>query len=677
MNDETSVNHDKVFSAVVDLLRGVYKRSEYWRVILPFTVLRRLDCVLDASQAEVPETAASRSDCKDTGGSMSNWSAVQSLSNTSQHSFTSLVAHPENLATDLRDYIAGFPASARDVLKKFNFDTQVTRLAAHNLLYLVIAQIADLDLNPNVVSNVEMGNRFEKLIMQFSDETTGEHFTPREVIRLMVSLLFVEDQVALTEAGTTKTMFDPACGTGGMLFVAQEHLGDLNPDGQVEVYGQELNGETFATCQAHMLVTGQDLSRIRMGNSFDDDQHAGQRFDYLLTNPPFGLGWKAVAETVKSEHRTKGYEGRFGAGLPPLNDSSFLFLQHMISKMKHPEEGGARLAILFPRSPMSMGSPGTGASEIRRWIIENDWLEAVVALPDQLFYNTAITTYFWVLTNRKSQRKCGAVQLIDARESWSDVPKVLGMKRKRFSEGQITEITNLYHAFEDGPRSKIVFNSDIGTRFDYEIPFARYFPNQLPLSQPESYKQKGLRAGHRQVARQRRSSIVDLVGPDRESPFLEYKSTLRWDVKQQLKSRDIEDAAIKTIAGFANSYWGGTLLIGVTDDGLIHGLADDYETFSKRGQRGDHDLWGQHLQNLIRNRLGDAAFSLVTWVFETVKGHDVARIDIEPSDYPVYERRGKSKLFWYRIPASTISVEDERERSRIIARRWGPNREDE
>ena len=674
MSHGTNINQSRVFSAVADLLRGVYKRSEYWRAILPFTVLRRLDCVLQFSQADVPETVAQRSDCKDMGSPMSNWSTVQSLSNTSQHSFTSLVARPENLATDLRDYIAGFPAFARDIIEKFNFDIQITRLATHNLLYLVIARIADLDLNPNVVSDVEMGDTFEKLIMQFSDETTGEHFTPRDVIRLMVSLLFVEDQDALTEMGTTKTILDPACGTGGMLFVSQEYLRDLNPGGQVEVYGQELNGETFATCQAHMLVTGQDSSRIRMGNSFDNDQHSSQRFDYLLTNPPFGLGWKAVAETVRYEHQTKGYEGRFGAGLPPLNDSSFLFVQHMISKMKHPEEGGARLAVLFARSPMSIGSAGTGASEIRRWIIENDWLEAVVALPDQLFYDTAITTYLWVLTNRKNQRRCGGVQLIDVRDSWSKVPKVLGMKRKRFSEEQIIEVTRLYHAFEDGPRSKVVSNADIGVRFGYEIPFARYLPSQSPLGHPETDKQKGLRGGYQQVARQRDSSIVDLLGPDRESAFLEYKSTLRWDVKQQRKSHDIGDTAIKTIAGFANSFWGGTLLIGVADDGSIHGLADDYATFSKRGQRGDRDLWGQHLQNLIRSRMGDAAFSLVTWVFETVMGHDVARIDIEPSDYPVYERKGNSELFWYRIPASTISVEDEQERSRIIAKRWGPNR---
>ena len=670
MNDEISINHGNVFSAVVDLLRGVYKRSEYWRVILPFTVLRRLDCVLKHSRSDVPATATHRVDCKDTGSPVSNWSTVQSLSNTSQHSFASLVARPENLARDLREYIGGFPPFARDIIEKFSFDTQITRLAAHNLLYLVTAQIADLDLNPNVVSNVDMGNTFEKLIMQFSDETTGEHFTPRDVIRLMVSLLFVEDQDALAERGTTKTMLDPACGTGGMLFVSQEHLRDLNPGARMEVYGQELNGETFATCQAHMLVTGQDCSRIRMGNSFDNDQHSSQRFDYLLTNPPFGLRWETVADTVRSEYQTKGYEGRFGAGLPPLNDSSFLFLQHMISKMKRPEEGVARLGILFDRTSMSIGSADTGASEIRRWIVENDWLEAVVALPDELFYNTEITTYLWVLTNRKSRKRCGRVQLIDVRGSCSEAPKVLGMKRKRFSEEQIIEIARLYPALEDGPRSKVVSNADIGVRFGYEVPFTRYFPSRSPVGYLTTDKQERLITGHEEVARQRTYPIADLLGPDRESLNLEYKSTLLWDIKQQQKSRNIEDATIKTIAGFANSPYGGTLLIGVTDTGAIHGLEDDYATFSKRGQRGDRDLWGQHLQNLIRHRLGDAALALINWEFHKTNGDDLARINIEPSDYPIYDHKGKTETFWHRTPVSTISITDLKERNRIISHRW-------
>ena len=257
-------------------------------------------------------------------------------------------------------------------------------------------------------------------------------------------------------------MLDPACGTGGMLSVSEEYLRNLNPQGGLHVYGQEVNAETYATCRADMLIKGQDASRIRFGNSFDNDQHPDRRFDYLLANPPFGVEWKMVANHVKSEHKTKGYVGRFGAGTPRINDGSFLFLQHMISKMKRPEDGGARLAIVFNGSPLFTGAAGSGESEIRRWIIENDWLEAVVALPDQLFYNTGISTYFWVVTNRKTPKRRGKVQLIDARESWTKMRKSLGNKRKQISDDQIAELTRLYGAFEEGPRSKIFPNESFG-----------------------------------------------------------------------------------------------------------------------------------------------------------------------------------------------------------------------
>ena len=278
----------------------------------------------------------------------------------------------------------------------------------------------------------------------------------------MVNLLFVDDDELLTRPGIVKTMLDPACGTGGMLSVSEEYLRKLNPQGRLHVYGQEVNAETYATCRADMLIKGQDASRIRFGNSFDNDQHHGERFDYLLANPPFGVEWKMVADTIRGEHKTRGFAGRFGAGLPRINDGSFLFLQHMISKMKRPDEGGARLAIVFNGSPLFTGAAGSGESEIRRWIIENDWLEAVVALPDQLFYNTGISTYFWVVTNRKSPKRRGKVQLIDARELWTKMRKSLGNKRKQISEDQIAELTRLYGAFEEGLRVKILPNESFG-----------------------------------------------------------------------------------------------------------------------------------------------------------------------------------------------------------------------
>ena len=391
--------------------------------------------------------------------------AGQSFFNTSKHSFTSLLADPDNVAGNLRNYIAGFSESARDIVDKFNFDTQIERLAGHNLLYLVVSKFADLDLRPEAVSDLEMGYIYEELIRRFSElsnETAGEHFTPREVIRLMVNLLFVDDDDLLTRPGVVKTMLDPACGTGGMLSVAEDHLRKLNPQARLEVFGQEVNAETYATCRADMLIKGQDASHIRFGNSFDNDQHQRARFDYLLANPPFGVAWKMVAATVKSEHKTNGFAGRFGAGVPRINDGSFLFLQHMISKMKRSDEGGARLAIVFNGSPLFTGAAGSGESEIRRWIIENDWLEAVVALPDQLFYNTGISTYFWVVTNRKTPKRRGKVQLVDARESWTKMRKSLGNKRKQISDDQITELTRLYGAFEEGPRVKIFPNESFG-----------------------------------------------------------------------------------------------------------------------------------------------------------------------------------------------------------------------
>ena len=465
MSDETINNHEAFIWSVADLLRGVYKQSEYGRVILPLTVLRRLDCVLEPTKDKVLARAAMLPADLENRAPILMHAAGESFYNTSKNTFKTLLADPDNVAPNLRNYIAGFSESARDIIDKFNFDTQIDRLDQHNLLYLVVSRFADLDVRPEVVSNLEMGYIYEELIRKFSElsnETAGEHFTPREVIRLMVNLLLADDDELLTAPGIVKTMLDPACGTGGMLSVSEEYLRKLNPQGRLDVYGQEVNAETYATCRSDMLIKGLDASRIRFGNSFDNDQHPNRRFDYLLANPPFGVEWKMVANHIRAENKTKGFAGRFGAGLPRINDGSFLFLQHMISKMKRPEEGGARLAIVFNGSPLFTGAAGSGESEIRRWIIENDWLEAVVALPDQLFYNTGISTYFWVVTNRKSDKRRGKIQLIDARESWTKMRKSLGNKRKQISEEQIADLTRLYGAFEEGPRSKIFPNEAFG-----------------------------------------------------------------------------------------------------------------------------------------------------------------------------------------------------------------------
>jgi type I restriction enzyme M protein len=464
--DEAAIsNHAGFIWSVADLLRGDYKQSEYGKVILPFTVLRRLDCVLEPTRAAVLERAERLRGRVENVEPVLCQVARQAFYNVSRLDFPRLLDDPAHIARHLREYIAGFSSGAREVLDKFDFDVQITRLDRADLLYLVASRFAEIDLHPGKVSNLEMGYLYEELIRRFSElsnETAGEHFTPREVIRLMVNLLFAPDDEALTEPGVVRTLYDPACGTGGMLSVAEDHLRALNPGARLEVFGQELNDETYAVCRSDMMLKGQDASHIVRGNCFTEDGHKGSGFDYLLANPPFGVEWKKYEAAVRAEAELHGFAGRFGAGLPRINDGSFLFLQHMISKMKPAGEGGSRLAIVFNGSPLFTGGAGSGESEIRRWIIENDWLEAIVALPDQLFYNTGISTYVWVVTNRKAAERRGKVQLIDARDHWVKMRRSLGDKRKLISQEQIAEITRLYADYTEGERVKILPNEAFG-----------------------------------------------------------------------------------------------------------------------------------------------------------------------------------------------------------------------
>jgi type I restriction enzyme M protein len=465
LSDATIKNHAAFIWSVADLLRGDYKQSEYGKVILPLTVLRRLDCVLEPTKAAVLERAAKLRGRVENVGPVLRAEAGEQFYNTSPLDFRRLLDDSTQVSGNLRAYIAGFAPEAREVLDKFDFDVQITRLDRADLLYLVLSKFANIDLHPSVVSNIEMGYLYEELIRKFSElsnETAGEHFTPREVIRLMVNLLFTEDDDALTGPGVVRTLFDPACGTGGMLSVAEDHLRALNPSARLEVFGQELNDETYAVCRSDMMLKGQDATHIVRGNSFNDDGHQDRTFDYLLANPPFGVEWKKVEHDIRDESEKLGFNGRFGAGLPRINDGSFLFLQHMIAHMKPPSEGGSRLAIVFNGSPLFTGAAGSGESEIRRWIIENDWLEAVVALPDQLFYNTGISTYLWIVTNRKRSERRGKVQLVDVRGSWVKMRKSLGEKRKEISAEQIDDITRLYGEFVEGERVKIMANESFG-----------------------------------------------------------------------------------------------------------------------------------------------------------------------------------------------------------------------
>jgi type I restriction enzyme M protein len=458
-------NHEAFIWQVADLLRSNYRPAQYQWVILPLTVLRRLDCVLEPTKEKaLAEYAKYKDRAKDLDPILYGVTGVD-FYNISKLTLRTVRDDPSNIADQLLDYINGFSPSAREVLDKFDFRTQVLRLQQADLLYMVLGKFCDLDLHPDRVSNLEMGYLYEELIRKFnelSNETAGDHFTPREVIKLMVNLLWSEDEDWLTKPGIVKTLCDPACGTGGMLSVAEAHLRDLNEKATLHMFGQELNPETYAVCRSDMMMKGETASHIHLGNSFTEDHLAGMHFDYLLANPPFGVEWKPEQRKITDEHEKLGFDGRFGAGLPRINDGSFLFLQHMISKMKPVAEGGSRLAIVFNGSPLFTGGAGSGESEIRRWIIENDWLEGVVALPDQLFYNTSISTYFWVVTNRKRPERRGLVQLVDARDLFVKMRRSLGEKRKAISDAQIDDITRIYEAFDEGDRVKIFPNYAFG-----------------------------------------------------------------------------------------------------------------------------------------------------------------------------------------------------------------------
>ncbi len=452
--------------SVADLLRGPYKPAQYGRVILPLTVLRRLDCVLEPTKAKVLAKAAELK-----GGKVANTEPIlnrvakASFHNTSKLDFAKLKGDSDKVAANLTAYIKGYSGKVREIFEKFNFEPEIAKLDENDRLFLVVSKFADFDLHPDRVSNIEMGYIFEELIRRFNEaanETAGDHFTPREVIRLMVNLLFAPDNKLLVQKGIVRTLFDPACGTGGMLAVADEYLHELNPDAKLEVFGQDHNPESYAVCGSDMLIKGHNIDHIVFGSSFTKDGFPAERFDYMLANPPFGVEWKPDEAPIRREHETQGLDGRFGAGLPRINDGSFLFLQHMISKMKTVKDGGSRIAIVFNGSPLFTGDAGSGESEIRRWIIENDWLEAIVALPDQLFYNTGIFTYVWIVTNRKAKTRRGKVQLINAVQLSRKMRKSLNNKRNEISEEQIDDITRIYGNFQDGEARRLVANGSNG-----------------------------------------------------------------------------------------------------------------------------------------------------------------------------------------------------------------------
>jgi type I restriction enzyme M protein len=433
--------------SVADLLRGDYKPADYGKVILPLTVLRRLDCVLAPTKADVLAELELRSASGVNPGPFLRRRAKQSFFNTSSMDLKKLLGDPSNVRRNLEAYVQGFSPEVRDIFERFDFAVQIDKLAKAKLLYQVAEKFAGIDLHPDHVTNAQMGSVFEELIRKFaelSNETAGEHFTPRDVIRLMVDLIFVEDDEALAKDQSIRAIYDPTAGTGGMLSVAEEHLKTLNPTAQLTMFGQELNPESYAICKADMLIKGQDVSNIAFGNTLSEDGHPSKTFDYMLANPPFGVEWKKVEKEVRREHEQMGHAGRFGPGLPRVSDGSLLFLMHMLSKMRPATEGGCRFGIVLNGSPLFIGGAGSGESEIRRHLLENDLVEAIIALPADMFFNTGISTYVWVVTNRKPPARKGLVQLIDGSGFGRKMRRSLGSKRKELGEAEIAEITRLF-----------------------------------------------------------------------------------------------------------------------------------------------------------------------------------------------------------------------------------------
>ena len=473
MDNQKINNHANLLWSIADKLTGVYKPHEYGLVILPMTVLRRFDIILENDKDEFLKKAAEVS--KDDSFRDKKLKKLANLQfyNESKYTIRTLLDDAEHLSENFNSYIEGFSAEVKEILLKyFKFGAQIDKLNENNLLFIILKEMANVDLHPNTVSNIEMGYIFEELIRKFSEahnEDAGQHYTPREVIRLMVNLLLNEDRDVLAGESVARTIYDPACGTGGMLTVAEEYLRELNKDAKLKTFGQEINDETFAICKSDILIKGMEADYVRFGNTLSNDQFTGAKFDYIISNPPFGREWKNDKDFIEKEAR-QGMAGRFGFGLPAVGDGQMLFLCHAISKMKDVKDGGSRIAIIHNGSPLFNGDAGSGPSEIRRYILENDLLETIVSLPNDIFYNTGIVTYLWILDNNKPTSKKGKVQLVDANKVFKKMRKSLGNKRNEITPDQIKEITRIYGDFKAGEYKvgdaelevKIFNNEDFG-----------------------------------------------------------------------------------------------------------------------------------------------------------------------------------------------------------------------
>ncbi|QUE32423.1 type I restriction-modification system subunit M [Francisella philomiragia] len=478
--------------STADLLRGDYKQSEYGKIILPFTLLRRIECVLEPTRQDVIDEFEARKNLGIPLDAILTRKSKHSFYNKSNYTLNRLMADSNNIADNLKSYIDSFSANTREIFEKYDFENQIDKLNDNNLLYMIVEKFSSFDLTPETISNHDMGLLFEELIRKFaeqSNETAGEHFTPRDIVRLTTSLLFNEDDEILIKDGLVRSLYDPTAGTGGFLSSGSEYIHELNPSANLVTFGQELNPESYAICKADMMIKGQPVENIKWGNTLSDDQLKDNKFDYMLSNPPFGVEWKKVQKIVTNEHISQGYNGRFGPGLPRVSDGSLLFLLHLISKMRPAKEGGSRIGIILNGSPLFTGGAGSGESEIRRYILENDYLESIVAMPTDMFFNTGISTYIWILSNNKSEIRKGKVQLINASNLGDSMRKSLGSKRKYLNEEQIVEIVKTYGDNQESKISKIFDNTDFGFR---RVTIER--PLQLSYYPTDATRLEGLQA---------------------------------------------------------------------------------------------------------------------------------------------------------------------------------------
>lgn len=578
MKDEQSYkNHSDLIWKIANLLRGPYRPPQYRKVMLPLVVLRRLDCVLQASKKEVLaeyEALKAKELSDDVIEKTINRKFKLNFHNTSRFTFANLLDDPSKLAANLVNYMAGYSNKARKIIDHFKFAEEIEKLDAANRLFEIIKEFANVNLHPDTIPNTAMGTIFEDLVRRFNEqanEEAGDHFTPREVINLMVHLLYTGEEDIYTQ-GIVRTIYDPTCGTGGMLSVSEEYIKEQNPQANLQLFGQEYNPESYAICGSDMLIKGEEVDSIIFGDTLGDsktgDGHPDKKFHYMLANPPFGVEWKPEQDTVTKEYEELGFKGRFGAGLPRINDGALLFLLHMMSKMHPaPAQGGegSRIAIVFNGSPLFTGDAGSGESNIRRWIIENDYLEAIIALPNQMFYNTGIFTYIWLVSNRKPEARLGKVQLINAVDFFVKMKKSLGDKRNEVGDGKdgkpdhIAQITQLYHDNQNQPHSKIFNNRDFGyLKITVERPLRLNFqlseqrrqklranPYFVGLAISKKRKDKTGIANETQAGLEQQQQLIDLLTQHESDELFTDRKVFEKHLQELFKPLDDDPTALK------------------------------------------------------------------------------------------------------------------------------------